>query len=104
MSKAMQVASEFMESVRSNGFQVSRCEGEVVSIFRKFAPGDRDAFVACDMLGPDVLGRLGARGGSMWGTDGGSIGGASGLRDGYYRLNVSGVPKRVVVAVMRLVG
>jgi hypothetical protein len=100
-SKASETASAFLAAARAEGFQVIVKNPSVVTIFKKFPKGDKDAFVSCDMMAPGLLDMLGAKGGSMWGTDGGSIGGASALLQGAYSLNVSGVPKRVSASLAK---
>lgn len=104
MSKASDTAAEFLKAAQAEGFQVIVKNPTVVAIFKKFAKGDKDAFTSCDMMAPSILDKLGAKGGSMWGTDGGSVGGASALQHGRFTLNVSGVPKRVSAALSKLLG
>jgi hypothetical protein len=102
MTKAKQTASTFLAAARAEGFFVTVKNPSVVCVHRTFRPGDSDAFVDCDMAAPGLLDKLGARGGSMWGTDGGSVGGAVALRSGRFALNVSGVPKRVTAALAKM--
>jgi hypothetical protein len=40
-----------------------------------------------------ILTTLPHRGGSMWGTDGGSVGGYVALTNGHFEMNLSGVSK-----------
>jgi len=99
MTKARKTAITFLAAARAEGFAVTVKTPTVVCVSRLFRAGDKDVFTDCDMAAPGVLGILGARGGSMWGTDGGSMGGAVALQTGEFRLNVSGVPKRVTEAL-----
>lgn len=101
MSKATDVAGTFLSFCKREGFAVE-VRGEVVTIQKDFSPGDMGAFVDCDSMGPGCLSVLGAKGGSQWGTDGGSIGGMSAVKHGRYRLNQSGVPKRVSAAIQKM--
>jgi hypothetical protein len=103
-SKTIELASNvraFIASAKRYGFSIESNGGEVVTIRRRFAPNDVEAYRECDMIGPGLFDYLKPRGGSCWGTDGGSIGGAIGLRDGYYKLNQSGVPKRYVAELLK---
>ena len=104
MTKAKQTVSTFLDAARAEGFVVTVKAQTVVCVSRSFRAGDKDAFTDCDMTAPGLLDILGARGGSMWGTDGGSMGGAVALQTGEFRLNVSGVPKRVTKELSGEVG
>lgn len=103
MSKFSDAAVEFVQGARRNGFQVF-ASGEVVTVVKQFTPGDRDAFVGCDMIAPGLLLDLPAGCGSMWGTDGGSIGGAIAINSGCFKLNRSGIRKRVVGEILKILG
>jgi hypothetical protein len=98
MTAAQTTAAKFLSAARDAGYTVA-VRGTVVSIAKRFTPGDRDAFVACDGDYYGLLAMLPARGGSMWGTDGGSVGGYVALKDGAFVMNVSGVSARVAAAV-----
>jgi hypothetical protein len=100
-SAAAEKADKFLREAKAEGFRVMLPQVGVVTIRTDFRPGDNDAYVRADMTAYGVLSLLGARGGSTWGTDGGSVGGYIGLRDGYYKLNVSGVPQRVWEALAK---
>lgn len=102
MSASASTASAFLASAQAEGFTVTVKNPSVVAVTKHFTPGDKDAFTSCDMMAPGVLDKLGAKGGSMWGTDGGSVGGAVALQNGRFTLNVSGVPKRITKALSKL--
>lgn len=96
-------AAEWLANVRADGFTVHVKPGQV-TIVKQFTPGDRDAFVACDGDGPHHLAAVPCtQSGSMWGTDGGSVGGMIAIDTGVYRLNQSGVSKRFTTALARLI-
>lgn len=101
MSQAMKIAREFVAACEREGFAFE-AHDKIVSVAKRFTPGDNDAFAACDMVAPSLLNMLNARGGSRWGTDGGSVGGYSALKRGTFVLNQSGVPKRVVTALRHM--
>jgi hypothetical protein len=102
-SKAGTIANEFLAACVAEGFTVEiRSHGgdAVVSVTTTFTAGDRSAYVRCDGIGPSLLSRLPmVRPGSVWGTDGASVGGHAGLTGGYYRLSKSGVALRVASAI-----
>lgn len=100
-STAADQAARFLAECREAGFEVSG-GGGVVTISKSFTPGDRAAYVECDMTGPLLLCQVPKTGpGSTWGTDGGSIGGHAGLVGGYYRLKASGCSKRFTAALVK---
>lgn len=90
MSKAKEQAQAFLAKAQQHGFTV-QCKGQtVVTIHKTFAPGDLHAFAEADMDAYTVLSYAPLKGGSVWGTDGGSVGGSVGLKNGHYTLNKSG--------------
>ena len=102
-TKSALAAKAFMDEATDLGFQVSVKPG-LVTIRKHFAPGDRDAYVACDMDGPVLLRQVPTvASGSTWGTDGATVGGYVGLSNGTYRLNTSGVAKRFTSALAKLI-
>jgi hypothetical protein len=97
-----ELAREFHDKCNAYGWTYS-ASGDIVTIFKKFTPGDRDAYVECDMFAYGILSIAPLKGGSVWGTDGGSIGGYTGLNGGYYKLNKSGSGgKRFIAELAKL--
>jgi hypothetical protein len=94
-------AITFLNACDRAGWKVTIKEENIVTITKHFAPNDRAAFVACDGEYYGLLSILPHRGGSVWGTDGGSVGGYSAMLHGEFRMNVSGVSK---VAMRTLYG
>ena len=86
---AAETAVAFESECKRLGW-LSSVRGTVVTIYKSFTPGDKLAYSDCDSEAYGILGLAPLKGGSVWGTDGGSIGGATGLDGGYYRLNKSG--------------
>jgi hypothetical protein len=100
MKKTIDIG-EWMAKVRKDGYSVS-VRGSIVALSKSFAPGDTDAFVDCDMMAGGYLCELPqTQPGSMWGTDGGSVGGAVALKSGHFSINRSGISKRVCAAIVR---
>jgi hypothetical protein len=102
---ARQTAESFLSAARADGWAFD-VTGQTVSIVRHFAPGDHAAFCDCDASAYGLLASLPGRGGSIWGTDGGSVGGHVALTHGRYELKRSCVAKRVAaaLALLRLFG
>lgn len=95
-------AKDFLDTCTKEGFTVS-VKPNIVSITKAFTPGDVDAFVECDCTGPLLLSCVPVNGGSVWGTDGGSIGGFSAVKHGRYTLNKSGYTgKRFISTLAKL--
>jgi hypothetical protein len=69
---------------------------QIVTVSGKFTPGDADAYMKMENNAYAILRMFRQpRLGSTWGTDSGSVGGAIALKDGSFRLNKSGVEKRL---------
>jgi hypothetical protein len=95
-------AVKFVAACERQGWKVrANEEARIVTITKHFAPGDNAAFVQLDGEYFDLLSRLPARGGSMWGTDGSGVGGYSAMLHGTFTMNLSGVSK---VAVRTIYG
>lgn len=76
--------------------------GSVVTVRGSFTPGDSTAYVNCDATAGSLLSMLPMTyPGSVWGTDGATIGGHAGLTGGYFRLSKSGIGKRYATAVAK---
>jgi len=82
-------------------FQISE-SGSIVSVHKSFEKGNTDQFVECDMNGPYLISLVAASGGSVWGTDGGSVGGNSAVLHGNYCLKVSGAKASFVNQLKKL--
>lgn len=94
--------NKFVAAARAGGWSWS-VRGAVVTIAKSFTPGDRVAFSNADSEAYGILSLAPLSGGSVWGTDGGSVGGAVGLEGGYYRLNKSGsTGKRFLSALAKV--
>jgi len=70
--------------------------GDVITAECLFPAGDVTAYRTAEYACETVLAEFAQiRPGSQWGTDSGSVGGATALRDGHMRLSRSGVEKRL---------
>ena len=95
---ATEQVTQFLAAAKVAGFSVSIAVG-IVRITKTFTAGDKSAFVECDVIGPQILSLVPLKGGSIWGTDGGSVGGALAVSSGRYTLNKSGSGKAFVKAL-----
>lgn len=73
--------------------------GDIVTVAMTFKPGCKHSYTYAESTVNSAICKVPASGGSVWGTDGLSIGGAVGLQNGYMRLNVSGAKKLFVKAL-----
>lgn len=101
---ALDQAKQFAEACRADGWSFMVKGESVVTIEKHFAPHDASAYTDCDIMAGGILSLAPLKGGSVWGTDGGSVGGYAGLSGGYYRLNKSGSGKRFLAALEKLKG
>lgn len=93
-------AQSFISAAQEYGFDVL-VRGSIITLSKRFTPNDKSAFADCDMTYSIVFGHVPARGGSEWGTDGGSVGGAIGLQKGEFVMNKSGVNKTFLKALQK---
>jgi hypothetical protein len=96
-----QSVTSFLNVCEAHGF-TWYVRGTVVTIMKRFAAGSKEEYTYADMFAGDILSIVPGKGGSVWGTDGGSIGGAIGLRNGEYVLNKSGVGKLFIKALSKI--
>lgn len=85
-----EAAAAFASKCNHHGWKWTIKGDTCVEVSTTFAPGDNDAYTMADSIGYELLALAPLKGGSIWGTDGGSVGGFVGLKGGYYRLNKSG--------------
>ena len=102
MTTKTQVA-EFIAECERCGFSIHAIGDSVVRITKSFTPGDSEAFSIADFQAPALLSMVPLKGGSVWGTDGGSVGGHSGLTRGRYELAKSGQTGKRFVQALRKV-
>ena len=83
-----ELAKKFADAVKAAGWTV-RVHGQIITITKNFTPGDKEAFVKLDGEAFDLLSLVPLTGGSVCGTDGGSVGGHFAVQGGQYKLNKS---------------
>ena len=100
MSLVNTQVAEFIAACKEYGF-VFEARGTIVTIRRNFIPSTA-TYGQTEMASSIVLGYVPAKGGSTWGSDGGSIGGAMAMQTGRFVMNVSGVSKRFINALKKI--
>jgi hypothetical protein len=95
--KPAEIAADFVAHCRKNEIMIERCEN-ILTLTKRIPIGDSLAFADAE-TDCSIIYDLPGGCGSVWGTDGGSIGGMSALQTGRFRLNRSGVQKRLLKAI-----
>lgn len=103
LTKAQEQALNFINKAKESGFTVVVKSDSCVAITKDFTPGDSDAFVECDMFYDSVLSCAPLKGGSVFGTDGGSVGGYVGLKNGRFVMNKTGSGVNFIKALRKLI-
>jgi hypothetical protein len=92
-----EIAKHFVAHCRKNEITIERC-ADILTLTKKIPIGDGLAFADAES-DCSIIYDLPGGCGSVWGTDGGSIGGMTALNTGRFRLNRSGVHKRILKAI-----
>lgn len=92
----------FLASCREAGVRVEACAGSKITLTKTFPAGDAAAYAGAESDVSILYSTPSAGAGSVWGTDGGSVGGMVGLKGGYMRLSKSNVARRFVAALAKL--
>ena len=102
MSKAADIATDIVKAAQEDNWTLE-VRGSILTISKQITPNNNDAFCDADMGYYSVLGLLPTSGpGSMWGTDGGSVGGLTAMKTGRFVMNKSGGSKRVLNALKKM--
>lgn len=88
-TSAKVLAAEFVAKAKEYGFSYSVTDS-VVTVAKKIKPNDNLEFANAESDAWSLLEIAPNKGGSVWGTDGGSIGGAVAMTTGFFKLNKSG--------------
>ncbi len=99
-SNPVEIASRFVTHCKSNDIQIERAS-HILTLTKRIPVGDALAFADAES-DCSIIYDLPGGCGSVWGTDGGSIGGMTAINTGRFRLNRSGVQKRVLKAIASL--
>lgn len=96
------LARSVINKAKEYGFSVS-VRGSSMVVHKQFTPNDKDAYTKAESEANDLLDMVAMTSpGSVWGTDGASIGGHVGLTNGYMTMNKSGCSKRVLNALAKM--
>ena len=92
-----EIAAYFVAHCRKNEIVIERCEN-ILTLSKRIIAGDGNSFADAE-TDCSIIYDLPGGCGSVWGTDGGSIGGMVAMQTGQFKLNRSGVQKRVLKAI-----
>jgi hypothetical protein len=95
-----EIASRFVSHCKACNITIERAS-HILTLTKQIPIGDNKAFADAEM-DCSIIYDLPGGCGSVWGTDGGSIGGMTALNTGRFRLNRSGVQKRILKAIANL--
>lgn len=95
------IAKAVIAKAKETGFALS-VNRTTLSVRKVFTPGAHDAYTAAESDANTILGMVRmVEPGSVWGTDGNSVGGHIGLMRGYMELHKSGCAKRILSAIAK---
>lgn len=101
ISKTAAAVRSFIATAKELGWGIS-LRGDIVSIHKAIARNNSASFAAADGEYMSVLTMAPmSRPGSIWGTDGGSVGGHSAMKNGSFVMNMSGVSKRFLTSLRK---
>lgn len=90
MSEVKKQVDMFLNLANKYQFKIMVSGISVVKITKEFEPGDRLAFSDIESEAQQILDMIPLKGGSVWGTDGASVGGYSAIQNGKFVMNKSG--------------
>lgn len=96
---------DFVHTCQRNNVRIQEIQPSAgyLALIKTFRPGDKEAYVMAESDVGIIYETPSVGAGSVWGTDGGSVGGMVGLNGGYMVLKKSNVSKRWLAKVQRLV-
>lgn len=97
LSQSMENALSFREACQNHGFHIRIVSPTIIEISTRFPAGFHPRFNRAETYSTVCLDMLPARGGSRWGSDG-----VFALESGNFRLCQSGVNKRFVGALTKI--
>jgi hypothetical protein len=104
-ASARTIAAETLATAQRLGWTITQARDSIVTISKTITPNNAESFRIADSEYYTILSQLPrTQPGSMWGTDGGGIGGLSAMISGRFVMNTSGVSKLVVRAIADMIG
>jgi hypothetical protein len=96
--KPADIAKRFVQSCRNNQVAIEIRGADILTLTKRIPIGDGLAFADAES-DCSIICELPGGCGSVWGTDGGSIGGMVAMQAGQFKLNRSGIQKRILKAI-----
>lgn len=102
LSKTQLIAKEFVQKCQEFGFTF-KVSGSVIKLFKTIPAQSPSDFSQSESQASTLLALIPqTKAGSVWGTDGGSLGGHAAMETGDFRMNMSGCSSRVLNAIDKL--
>lgn len=102
LSKNQVMAKEFVDKCKEYGFTYSISDS-VLKVFKTISANSNQDFSEAEAQSYSLLACVPqTKAGSVWGTDGGSIGGLSAIQSGSFHMYKSGCSARVLNAIKKL--
>lgn len=100
--KASVIAQKIIDTANRLGWKVT-VRNSILTITKKFAAGNNDEFVQCDMEYYDILSLLPMTSpGSIYGSDGSGLGAISAINHGLFKMNKTGGSKLVLKELVKM--
>jgi hypothetical protein len=96
----LDIAARFVQSCRNNQVSIEIKATGILTLSKRITAGDGNSFSDAE-TDCSIIYDLPGGCGSVWGTDGGSIGGMVAMQTGQFKLNRSGVQKRILKAIQQ---
>ena len=97
----VQIARDFIETCNRYGFTFST-RGSIITVEKLIRAGSNEDFADAESQSSNLLSMIPMTSpGSIWGTDGLSVGGYTAMKTGGFRMNKSGCSKRVLNAIKK---
>ena len=102
MTKSIESAQKIIQKANELGWTIE-VRGNILTIRKAITPNDLESFSQADQEYYSILSLLPlTTSGSMWGTDGGGVGGLTAMQSGLFTMNISGGSIRVLKALSKL--
>ena len=103
-SKNQEIAQQVVTLCNSLGWEIKNVSSDVFKIQKRILSNSNDSFSKADSEYFSILCLIPKTSpGSIWGTDGGSIGALSAMSSGIFSINMSGCSIRVLNAIKKII-
>lgn len=93
---------DLIKHCKERNITIASASGSKIKLIKHFTPGDNEQYVIAETDVSIIYDIPSTGSGSVWGTDGGSVGGAIGLQNGQMVLNKSNCNKHFIKKLVKL--